>query len=311
MLFVVFGCVSWCEHFCVFPAQYSCLAYKSYIIFLAYDLDVTIHLHQHSSTQLNTSSRYSATTNLDSVLDSSLNSSSTQQVGMTPNSSSVISDVTTTPYQSNENSTSSVTTQAVAVYILAPYILNILFFTISILGIVLNLFTISSITIICLYKPMHKQWTNMFIVNQSINDTFAAFLLFSTVFPYDLRNTPGNVAVEILCRIWFAQMPMYSFLVNSKRFLAVVYPIWHKARFRRKQAAMIILVSWLIGPVISIPFSVSTSGLTANGACSIYYNYASRDLRHLSAVSIFIIVYLFPLVLMFYFYARMIVIFRI
>jgi len=112
---------------------------------------------------------------------------------------------------------------------------------------------------------------------------------------------------------------MYSFLLNStygivgatfERFLAVVYPIWHKAKFSRKQAAMIILVSWLVGPVMFIPFSVSTSGITANGACSIYYNYATRDLHHFSAVSSFTIVYFFPLVIMFYFYARMIVIFR-
>jgi len=112
---------------------------------------------------------------------------------------------------------------------------------------------------------------------------------------------------------------MYSFLINStygivgatfERFFAVVYPIWHKARFRRKQAAMIILVSWLIGPVMYIPLSVSTSGLTADGACSVYYNYGTRDLQRFSGVSSLIIVYFFPLVIMFYFYARMIVIFR-
>jgi len=205
-----------------------------------------------SSTQfysVSTSSRYSTAAHLD-ILDSSLCSHSTKQVNMTPSSSSVVGDVTPL-YQLNENSTSTVITLAVALYTLAPHILSIMFYTISALRIVLNLFTI---TIIGLYKPMHKQWTNMLIVNQSINDTFAAiFLLFSTVFPYDFRkHTPGNVADEILCRIWFAKMPMYSFILNStygivgvtfERFLVVVYPIWHKARFRRKQAAMIILVS--------------------------------------------------------------------
>jgi len=208
--------------------------------------------------------------------------------------------------------------QEAAVYIIAPYVLEIVDYTIATLGILLNTFTIA---IIGLYKPMHKQWTSYFIINQSVIDTLAAvFLLFSTAFPNDLRRrTPGNLDDEILCRIWFAQIPMYACLINSiygivgvsfERFLAVVYPIWHKAKFTRKEAAGVMVVSWVVGPCLYIPYSGFTSALTPDGLCSIFNNYGSVRLRQFSAIFGFIIVYFFPLSVMFYFYTRMIIVFR-
>jgi len=45
------------------------------------------------------------------------------------------------------------------------------------------------VTVIALYKPMHKQLTNIYITNQSVIDaTVAFFLFFTTIFEDDKRH---------------------------------------------------------------------------------------------------------------------------
>ena len=70
------------------------------------------------------------------------------------------------------------------------------------------------VTVIALYKPMHKQLTNIYITNQSVIDaTVALFLFFTTLFEDDKRKrTPGYGPDEAICRLWYTKVS-----VNSKR----------------------------------------------------------------------------------------------
>src|SRR6266536_5645664 len=139
-------------------------------------------------------------------------------------------------------------------------VLDIIMFTMSSFGFVSNIFVV---VIIALYKPMHKQLTNIFIVNQSILDALVAVLLFfRTLFPHGSKKLQaGNIADEILCRFWYSDLPLWCATNSSaysivaltfERFLAVVYPIWHKANYRRSKILIGITIglSWTISPVI-------------------------------------------------------------
>ena len=64
------------------------------------------------------------------------------------------------------------------------------------------------VTVIALYKPMHKQLTNIYITNQSVIDaTVAMFLFFTTLFEDDKRTrTPGYGPDEAICRLWYTKV---------------------------------------------------------------------------------------------------------
>jgi len=191
---------------------------------------------------------------------------------------------------------------------------NILYNSIGSFGFLLNMFTI---VIIYLYKPLHKQITIIFILNQSVMDALASvFLILSTVYPNDyVKRTYGNAADEALCRIWFTALPMWSLLVSSiygiialtlERFIAVVYPLWHMAHFTHRKIGAIIIAIWLIGVCYNFPVSISTSGLDEDGVCQIYGSYTSIQTLYLSGIARFIIDFLSPLLFISYFYARMV-----
>jgi len=95
------------------------------------------------------------------------------------------------------------------------------------------------------YRPMRDRITNLYIINQSLIDaTVAMFLSLTTLLQDDNRTlTPGNWADEALCRLWFTKMPLWGMLVSStyslvsltlERFLAVVYPLRHRAWCSRR-----------------------------------------------------------------------------
>jgi len=192
--------------------------------------------------------------------------------------------------------------------------INILYYLIGSFGFLLNMFTI---VIIYLYKPLHKQIMILFIVNQSVIDALASgFLILVTVYPNDyVKRTYGNAADEALCRIWFTALPMWSLLVSSiygiialtfERFIAVVYPLWHMAHFTHRKIGTIIIIIWLIGVCYNFSVSISTSGLDEDGLCQIYGSYTSTPSMYFSGITRFIIDYLGPMLILSFFYAKMV-----
>ena len=118
-------------------------------------------------------------------------------------------------------------------------------FLTGVFGLLSNLFVV--VVIVC-YRPMRSRVTNLYIINQSLIDaTVAAFLFLTTLLQDDKKpRTPGNWADEALCRLWFTKMPLWGMLVSStynivsltiERFLAIVYPLRHRAWCSRKSVS--------------------------------------------------------------------------
>jgi len=84
------------------------------------------------------------------------------------------------------------------IYLLVNYISGLF-------GFISNIYVV---TVIALYKPMHKQMTNIYITNQSVVDaTVAFFLFFTTLFEDDKRKrTPGYGPDEAICRLWYTKV---------------------------------------------------------------------------------------------------------
>ena len=144
----------------------------------------------------------------------------------------------------------------------------------------------------------------------------SAFLLFSAVFPQSpFRLRRGNIADEILCHVWLSQVPMYSLIVSSvygivaiafERFVAVIHPIWYKAKFSRRMIAIIVVCVWLIGVSFTLPSGTSTSRIDQTGFCGEYYYFESPGMQLAYGIILFLIQYMIPLVCFLYFYAKMI-----
>jgi len=82
-------------------------------------------------------------------------------------------------------------------------------------GFISNLYVV---TVIALYKPMHKQLTNIYITNQSVIDaTVAFFLFFTTLFEDDKRKRiPGNGLDEAICRLWYTKVSAHIFALTEE-----------------------------------------------------------------------------------------------
>jgi len=94
--------------------------------------------------------------------------------------------------------------------------------------------------------------------------------------------------------------------LTFERYLAVVHPMWHKAKFTRKKAYLLMISAWLVGQVYYLFFAIITSGITEKGICTVYSHYTYVSGQHICTSFQVIILYLFPLFALAYFYVAMI-----
>lgn len=189
----------------------------------------------------------------------------------------------------------------------AAYTVKIIYLTIGLFGFFSNIFVV---VVIFHHKPMHKQLTNILIMNQSIMDaTVAFFLFFTSLFEDDkAHKTQGRSRDEALCRIWYTKLPMWAVLIAStygiaamtfERFLAVVHPIWHKTTYTRSRAMtrLTIAMPWVIGPTWNASYMIATAMITVDGQCTVY-TWPSKTAQAGFGALIFFVQYLFPLFLL-------------
>ncbi|KAK2138693.1 hypothetical protein LSH36_2587g00000 [Paralvinella palmiformis] len=170
-------------------------------------------------------------------------------------------------------SSMNTTTERYVVFKTAPVMRNIIF-TIGGVGLVGNIFVV---IVILSGTKMRKQLTNTYIINQSIMDTLVSlFLILTTVFE-DHSGKFNTFLDDMFCKFWLTKMWLWSAIVSStynllaltmERYLAVVYPIWHKTKLNKFRVVSSFIMVWLIGPALIMSFLLPTSGITDDGHCA-------------------------------------------
>jgi len=191
---------------------------------------------------------------------------------------------------------------------------DIIIFTICFFGFVSNIFVIA---IIAIYVPMHKQSTNVFIVNQSIIDASVAVFLFLTT-KFNIASwelMAGNLADEVLCKLWYSQVLLWSMMTSTAhgvvavtfdRFLAVVYPIWYKTKYSGSKimVGITITLTWTIAPIFNLAFTIPTTGVSSH-KCNTISFWPNDTIQVAVGVLNNAIQYLLPLCLIVYGYSKM------
>ena len=218
------------------------------------------------------------------------------------------------------NSTSGIfpdgTTQTpVRLNLVAGYKLQIVSFIIGTVGFFLNIFVV---VIIALYRPIQKQLTNIIIANQSAMDAvFAVVLVVGAVYPPDPNKIleTGNVADEILCRVWFLKTPLWGMLISTTygivlltfdRYLAVVHPIYYKTKIANNKILRILVLTalWFFGPLLDLCLKIPLGNITADHTCNMYY-VPNKMVSQIVGLCTVIIDYFFPLGFFIFCYSRM------
>ena len=195
-------------------------------------------------------------------------------------------------------------------------IINIL---IGSFGLVGNVFVI--IVIVC-FTSMHRQITNIFVINQSIVDAVSSLLILASqlivVIQFRPILIPNQFASELYCRVWKSRLLHWGTYVSSiynlvaltiERYLKVVHPILHKTSFTTRKAKILILFVWLFGVAFELAYGVPTSkliGITC-WSVSIWPNDVTNKIV---GVLVIVVQYWLPLVVFIVAYTKMILIFR-
>ena len=202
----------------------------------------------------------------------------------------------------------------------AGYNLQIVSFIIGTVGFLLNIFVV---VIIALYRPIQKQLTNIIIANQSAMDAvFAVFLVVGTYYQPDPNKIlkKGNVADEILCRVWFLKTPLWGMLISTTygivlltfdRYLTIVYPIFYKTKIAKNKTLrnIVFITLWLFGPLLEMCFMIPLGNITSDDKCNLYY-WPNRMVSQIVGLCTVSTQYFFPMSVLIFCYSRMVWVLR-
>ncbi|KAK2152195.1 hypothetical protein LSH36_337g01034 [Paralvinella palmiformis] len=191
-------------------------------------------------------------------------------------------------------------------------------FAIGSLGLVGNTFVVA---VILGDGAMRRQLTNAYITNQSLLDaTVSALLVLTTALEDDGRRFDFDaIADQLFCKLWLTKVWLWAMFVSStynllamttERYLAVVHPIWHRGKLTKGKVVGSLAAVWLFGPVYNLAYMVPTSGPTREGGCTVYSLWPNGPWRNAVGVLTICIQFVLPLVLLTFFYVRMIVVLR-
>ena len=147
----------------------------------------------------------------------------------------------------------------------------------------------------------------------------AIFLLATTLKEDEVSvYSPGNFWDELLCRVWFSKAPLWSSLVastysvialNLDRYIAIIYPIFHKVKFsqKRKYSVILTVVCTAVGPVYNLAYIIPSSGIIENNECSVYAIWPRPDLRSFVGILTLMVQFFFPLVVIILLYLKMMI----
>ncbi|XP_006823519.1 orexin receptor type 2-like [Saccoglossus kowalevskii] len=152
--------------------------------------------------------------------------------------------------------------------------------------------------------------TNLFIINQSVIDMISS-LIFLILKLGPIKLPSKGISGSLFCKFWYSEYLMWSLFLAStanlcvvtlERYFAICHPVFHRNKFNKKAAKIIIAIVWLYGFPIELlwglPFHHSGEH------CAI--KYISREFSLIVGVLFFCIAWFFPLVLMVVCYVQII-----
>ena len=136
------------------------------------------------------------------------------------------------------------------------------------IGVVGNLLVV---IVMIKHKKLFQHIKTTFLVNQSVIDGIVSLLLVMTTFVSpELHSGVHGLSVELYCKIWLSQVPIWGLMVSStynlmaistERYLAIVHPIWHKVSFTKMIADSVAICIWLFGVSYVASIVIPTSGM--------------------------------------------------
>ena len=163
------------------------------------------------------------------------------------------------------------------------------------IGVVGNLFVV---IVLIKYKKLFQHIKTTFIVNQSVIDGIVSLLLIvSTFISPELHSGVDGLSVELYCKLWLSQFPVWGLMTSStynlmaistERYIAIVHPIWHKVSFTKMMADSFAVFIWLFGVSYVASIAIPTTGMLG-GHCFVLIFWPSRaTARAVACVQIFV-----------------------
>lgn len=130
------------------------------------------------------------------------------------------------------------------------------------------------------------------------------------------RYQPGNFLQEFLCRVLFTKTLLWGTLtcsalsllaLNFERYLAVVHPIFHKTVYAQKKiySRLLVIALLIIGMLYKCTSAIISSRILSDGRCTVYTHYPNKMYQDFVSIFTLLFEYIFPLLVMAFFYGRM------
>ena len=147
---------------------------------------------------------------------------------------------------------------------------------VGVAGIVGNLLVVIVLT---KYQDLFRHVKTTLIINQSIIDGFVSVVLIVSTFV-----TTNLYSGELYCKLWASQILLWGLMMSStynlmaisiERYLAVVYPMWHKVTVTNTMTNIVAVFIWMIGLSCVASVVVPTTTLV-RGRCMVSYVWPSK-----------------------------------
>ena len=185
----------------------------------------------------------------------------------------------------------------------ADFTLKICYLIIGSLGMVGNAFVI---LVILRFKQLRKTVTNQFLVNQSLVDFLAAFLIIATSFIRQIPASSSSLGKEIFCRAWLSNMLVWSAFTTStynfvlmtyERYFAIVYPMKPSRRITHRRAYALMVITWIFGLLFVGSYALTTSVVNEHDVCSAYTAWPNTIAQKATGTVTVMVEFIFPLIL--------------
>ena len=195
--------------------------------------------------------------------------------------------------------------------ILTPDLLKKLQMSIGSVGLITN----TVVIVVLLHeRSMLKLNTNIYILCQSLVDILLATSLILTVLIENDGRYFEGPADSILCNFWLSRIMLFGLITSSvynlvvmtvERYLAIVWPVWHKLHVNRKWVVASVAFAWSYGLLFHVVTKIPNSRVE-DGRC-LLYQFASIQIgRVVGGMTVFVM-YFCPLSIIFATYCHMVI----